>query len=185
MQTKLLLVDFDGTLVDTRRANFCAYRDALREVGVELDEAQYFARFYGMRCEDFLREVGVQDVDLVRRRKIELYPNFFETLRLNRWLYDFVVDFRRGGGKAWIVSTGQALNIENVMRYLEIGDMFDGVITGSDIGDDLRAKPFPDCFLRAMEIEDCSAQESLIFEDSAVGIAAAEASGAPFVKVTL
>ena len=31
MQTRLLLIDFDGTLVDTRQANYRAYRDVLKD----------------------------------------------------------------------------------------------------------------------------------------------------------
>ena len=35
---RLLLLDFDGTLVDTRRANARAYIQTLAEVGIHIDE---------------------------------------------------------------------------------------------------------------------------------------------------
>ena len=47
MQIKLLLLDFDGTLADTRRANTLAYVDALAEEGFELSEELYLQKYFG------------------------------------------------------------------------------------------------------------------------------------------
>ena len=35
-QLKLIMLDFDGTLVDTRRANALAYIETLSEVGIDI-----------------------------------------------------------------------------------------------------------------------------------------------------
>ena len=40
-EIKLLIVDFDGTLVDTFRANFMAYQEAFNQVGLALKEVDY------------------------------------------------------------------------------------------------------------------------------------------------
>ena len=93
----------------------------------------------------------------------------------------------------WIVSTGSRANIGNVMRHLGIGGpaagsdeaplgRVDGVLSGADVA---RSKPHPDCFLEAMRREGCSPRETLIFEDSAIGIEAARRSGAGYVVVRL
>ncbi len=185
MQTRLLLIDFDGTLVDTRQANYRAYRDVLREIRIDLDEQLYLREYFGMRCGEFLRRMGLTDsyeIDRLRRRKIEIYPQHFDTVRLNQWLWDFIQDFRGQGGQAWIVSTGQTVNIKNVMNYLGLTDHFDGVLTGADVMD---SKPSPECFLKAMAQAKCTPEETLIFEDSVVGLEAARASGAQFIKVNM
>lgn len=185
MQIKLILLDFDGTLASTEDANMGAYLLALREEGIELDTEEYRRRYFGMRCPEFLRELGItneEDIDRIRRRKIELYPTLFDSVHLNEPLWNFVQDFRAQGGKAWIVSTGQKENIENVLNYLDIKDKVDGILTSSDVRE---PKPSPEAFLKAMEIEGVTPAETLIFEDSPVGIAAAKASGAPYFKVKL
>ena len=185
MQIKLILLDFDGTLASTEDANMGAYLLALREEGIELDTEEYRRRYFGMRCPEFLRELGItneEDIDRIRRRKIELYPTLFDSVHLNEPLWNFVQDFRAQGGKAWIVSTGQKENIENVPNYLDIKDKVDGILTSSDVRE---PKPSPEAFLKAMEIEGVTPAETLIFEDSPVGIAAAKASGAPYFKVKL
>ena len=185
MQLKLILLDFDGTLASTEEANMQAYLMALREMGIELNQEEYKRKYFGMRCPEFLRTIGLTDeeeVDRVRRRKIELYPTFFDTVRLNEPLWNFVQEFRTQGGKVWIVSTGQIENITNVMRHLDIENMVDGIITSRDVQE---PKPSPEAFLKAMDCEGVTPAETLIFEDSPVGLAAAEASGANYIKVEL
>lgn len=185
MQIKLILLDFDGTLATTEEANMRAYALALKEEGIELDLAEYKRHYFGMRCPEFLRALGITnevDMDRIRRRKIELYPTLFDSVHLNEPLWNFAQDFRANGGKVWIVSTGQRDNITNAMRYLGIEDKVDGIITSLDVSE---PKPSPEAFLKAMEIEGVTPAETLIFEDSFVGLQAAEASGAPYFKVTL
>ena len=89
---------------------------------------------------------------------------------------------RSMGAKVWIVSTGHIDNITNVMRHLNITDGVDGIISGDDV---TRPKPHPECFLSAMERVGATPRETIIFEDSAMGLEAAERSGAAYVKITL
>ncbi|WP_302585836.1 HAD family phosphatase [uncultured Alistipes sp.] len=193
---KLILLDFDGTLADTRRANALAYAATLREAGYPLTEEEYLGRYFGVRCDEFLRSYGIADPaerERLRLRKIELYPAFFDTVELNRPLWEFCRQFRRQGGRVWIVSTGSRANIDNAMAHLGIGGpetpearcpagRVDGILAGPDVA---RSKPAPDCFLEAMRREGVSPRETLIFEDSAVGLEAARASGAAYIRVTL
>lgn len=185
MEIKLLLIDFDGTLVDTRQANYRAYRDVMKEVNFELDEELYLNNYFGIRCGEFMRQLGFTDsyeIDRMRRRKIEIYPNHFDTVKLNEPLLDFAQSFRAQGGKVWIVSTGQTVNIQNVMDHLSLNDKVDGLITGADVKN---SKPSAECYLKVMNREGVAPSQSLIFEDSSVGIQAAIESGAHYIKVTL
>ena len=204
---RLILLDFDGTIVDTRRANCLAYVETLREAGYPMTEEEYAARYFGVRCPEFLRSIGIGDpeeIDRLRRRKIELYPRYFDLIALNRPLWEFCRQFQAQGGRVWVVSTGSRANIDNVMRHLGIGGpveeaanggegrpeapaeaplgRVDGILAGPDIA---RAKPYPDCFLEAMRREGCSPRETLIFEDSPIGIEAARRSGASYFVVKL
>lgn len=180
---RLLLCDFDGTLVDTRMANALAYIETLREVGIEISVEEYLATYFGMRCNEFMCRMGITDPaerERLRLRKIALYPNYFDTLRLNEPLWAFAQSVRRQGGKVWIVSTGSRANIDNVMQHLGLEEGIDGILSGLEIE---RPKPAPDCFLEVLRREGCTKEEALIFEDSPVGLAAAEASGIPYFKV--
>ena len=182
---KLILLDFDGTLADTRMANGRAYIQALSEVGIDISIDKYAAKYFGMRCREFLSDVGIEsdeDACKLRRRKVEIYPNYFDSVRLNTPLWEWCQMMRTMGAKVWIVSTGHIDNITNVMRHLNIINGVDGIISGDDV---TLPKPNPECFLRAMEIEGVTPHETIIFEDSEIGLEAAERSGAAYVKITL
>lgn len=182
---RLILTDFDGTLVDTRLANARAYIATLAEAGIRMEVDHYLANYFGMRCNEFMTAIGIADPaerERMRLRKIELYPEFFDSLRLNEPLWNFCCDFRAQGGRVWAVSTGSRANIDNVIRHLGIGAGFDGILSGLEVE---RPKPAPDCFLEVMRREGCTPDETLIFEDSAVGLAAAAASGAAYFHVRL
>lgn len=182
---KLILLDFDGTLVDTRQANAHAYIEALKQVGIEITYKEYLERFFGVRCMEFLHMVGISDemeIAHVRQLKINLYPKYFDSVTLNTPLWEWCQMMRRMGAKVWIVSTGHIDNIRNVMNHLNINNGIDGIITGDDV---TNPKPAPDCFLMAMKSVGASPRETIIFEDSTVGLQAAEASGASFVRVKL
>ena len=193
---RLLLLDFDGTLVDTRRANARAYIAALAESGRTLTEEEYVARYFGMRCDEFLTRFGIADPaerERLRLRKVALYPSFFDSVRLNAPLWGFCRQFQSQGGRVWIVSTGGRENICNVMAHVGIGGpdapeeacpagRVDGILSGADVR---HPKPAPDCFLEAMRRAGCTPRETLVFEDSDIGIEAARRSGASYFVVRL
>lgn len=185
MNIKLLLLDFDGTIANTGRANATSYIESLAEVGITISMEEYRLKYFGLRCHEFLRDLGITDpekISAIRQRKVEIYPTHFDLVELNRPLWDFVQDFRRQGGKAWIVSTGHPENIGNVMRYLKIEGEIDGILTADAV---VNSKPAPDCFLKAMAEVGVTPRETLIFEDSEIGLQAAKASGAAYIKVEL
>lgn len=184
-QLKLILLDFDGTLVNTGRANATSYVEALREEGITLTVEEYNRRYFGWRCPEFLADLGLTDpvqMKRIRHRKIEIYPTHFDLISLNKPLWDFVQSFRKTGGKAMVVSTGHPDNIRNAMTHLGIQDGFDGILTSDAVKN---TKPHPDCFLKAMEIAGATPEETLIFEDSPIGLEAARRTGATYVKVEL
>jgi HAD superfamily hydrolase (TIGR01509 family) len=68
------------------------------------------------------------------------------------------------------------------MQFLHLEYGIDGIISGDDVE---RPKPYPDCFLKAMELEGVLPSETIIFEDSAVGIEAARLSGAAYSIISM
>lgn len=184
-QIKLILLDFDGTLVDTRRANAEAYIATLSEIGINLTVDEYLTHYFGVRCMEFMRMVGIHDdktIAELRRRKIELYPNYFDSVTLNKPLWEWCQMLRTMGAKVWIVSTGHIDNIRNVIRHLKLDYGIDGILSGDDVS---QPKPSPECFLKAMQIAGVAPDETIIFEDSTVGLEAARQSGASYVKIEL
>ena len=87
-EIKLLIVDFDGTLVDTFRANFMAYQEAFNQVGLALKEVDY-RHCFGFRFEKFMATVGITDpvvTQKISEFKGNCYPDFFRYFKVNNSL---------------------------------------------------------------------------------------------------
>lgn len=181
---RLILLDFDGTLVDTRRANARAYVETLREVGYAMTEEEYAARHFGVRCPEFLRSIGIDDpaeIDRLRRRKIELYPRYLRPLDTQPSAVG-VLPAVPGTGRPRVDRLdGQRANIDNVMRHLHLEAGVDGIISALDAP---RANPIRAASSKRWRSKG-DARRNAHLRGFAVGIEAARRSGAAYFVVKL
>ncbi len=184
MEIKLIITDFDGTLVNTFQANYHAYCQAFGEVGLALSEEDY-RKCYGLRFDGFMDAMGIDDATVrqrIRTIKGECYPDFFGLLHVNRPLLDMIRMFRQGGGMTAVASTARAKNLNNALTHIGATDDFDLILAGEDVK---QGKPSPEIYNTVMSRMGVTPGETLIFEDSNVGLQAAEAAGAHYIRVRL
>lgn len=180
---KAIITDFDGTLVDTFEANLRAYQEAFAGVGMNLP-AEKYRECFGYRFERFMSAMAIHDentCNYIREAKKECYPKFFEHLKPNTALIELIASFHAMGGRTAIASTARKENLMNVVNYLDLSPMFDLIYAGVDVK---QGKPSPEIYLKTMGALGVQPRETLIFEDSSVGIDAAKASGAHFIHVS-
>ena len=180
---KAIITDFDGTLVDTFEANLRAYQEAFFQVGLSLS-AEKYRECFGYRFDRFMQAMGIHDDYLatkIREYKKELYPKYFEHLRINESLIELISTFHQMGGKTAVASTARKENLMNAINYLGIGEHFDLIYAGADVK---QGKPSPEIYHKTMEALGVRQDETMIFEDSLVGFLAAKGSGAMYIPVT-
>lgn len=180
---RAIITDFDGTLVDTFEANLRAYQKSFSECGIKLTEEKYRDCF-GLRFDAFMSRMAVFDEQKacrIKELKKEFYPQYFEYLIPNKPLIGLIDSFHRLGGKTAIASTARKENLMNAIHALDLKEYFDLIFAGVDVK---RGKPDPEIYNKAMESLGVKPEETLIFEDSEIGIGAAIASGAKYIRVT-
>ena len=91
---EILVVDLDGTLIDTNQANLLAYQAATLEVtGNALPEqALSYDRLTRNRLRKILHDLPADLFDAIVQRKEVLYPQFLHTTELNTKLYQLLQD---------------------------------------------------------------------------------------------
>lgn len=181
-QIKLIITDFDGTLVDTFQANLKAYQQSFTSVGLSLCEEQY-RRCFGFRFERFMQAMNIENNEVahrIRQIKSELYPNYFDLLQVNEPLLDFIRYFRTNGVKTSVASTARRKNLVNALTHIGAINDFDLILAGEDV---TNGKPNPEIYNIVMRHFNASPNETLIFEDSQVGIDAAYASNANYMRI--
>lgn len=182
-QVKLLITDFDGTLVDTFKANFLAYQKAFNKYGLELTEQQYRDCF-GFRFDDFMAHMNILDGETkagIRAAKGEFYPLFFDKLVVNQTLMSLIKNFKTSGGLTAVASTARKKNLMNALNHIAASDAFSLILAGEDVK---HGKPNPEIYNTVLDRLDVHPSDALIFEDSPVGIGAAEAAHVKYIQVT-
>lgn len=180
---KAVITDFDGTLVDTFKANLYAYQEAFDKVGLRLTEYKY-RECFGFRFEKFMQAVGVTDPNIaqqIKEEKLKAYPKYFDHLRPNTALIQLIQSLHSKGCKTAIASTARKENLMNVINHLDLNGIFDVIYSGKDVK---QGKPSPEIYIKAIEVLGVTPYETLIFEDSEVGVEAAKASGAHYMVVS-
>ena len=179
---KALLVDMDGTLVESAAANAAAYAEALSEWGIQVDPVALGPHIDGRSWRDFLPGLIGDRADVppaeVAARKRLLYPSFSHLLRLNQALVD-LLRLLQGRLAIALVTTASSQAVEGIVSLYGLADLFDLVICGDHVD---RAKPHPEAYVLAAQRLGVSPAQCLVVEDSEVGIAAARAFGGGLLR---
>lgn len=181
MKQQLAIFDLDGTLFDTREVNYLAYRDALALFHVELEHDDFVTQCNGRHYTEFLPAImgNTEHMEEVHRFKKEAYAQNLDKARKNEHLFSMIGAMKENYYTA-IVTTASRQNCMDILCCFGYEELFDLILTQEDI---TKVKPDPEGFLKAMRYFNMDGAHTVIFEDSEVGIRAAEASGASVLAV--
>lgn len=178
----LAIFDLDGTLFDTKDTNYCAYKEALRKFGFDIEYNYYCTHCNGKYYVDFLPDIVGNNktiLEKIHNEKKSLYNKYLYKAKLNEHLLN-IIRLIRDKYFIAIVTTASRKNCNEILRKFNIDKLFDLVITKEDI---TKVKPDPEGFNKAMDYFGILAKNTIIFEDSDIGLAAAKATKAKYYKV--
>lgn len=181
---KLIVFDLDGVLLDFCDIHRNALNDALRMVAGErfcISQEEHETRYNGRSTRAKLDMLHV-DKGLPR----ELFDDIFKmkqnttssmirsTVMPLQRLQDVLQYFRDKGMKIACATNSIRDTLDSALDRLKIKSFFDFTLSNEDVS---AVKPDPDIYLRCHELAGVTSRETLIFEDSPIGLVAAKASG--------
>lgn len=173
---RLVMVDLDGTLVDTLEANYRAYEKAMNDFGYEISLETYASKCDGRSYKDFLPGLLGGDtryMEEIHERKKQFYPECLRYAKVNGHLAAILKAMKHDYHTA-LVTTASKANVECILERFGLENLFDLVVTQEDVE---KSKPDPACYIMAREHFGVKAEDAVIFEDSKTGMEAALASG--------
>ena len=174
----LAMVDLDGTLVNTNNINYFAYKEACEKHGYDVGYEQYCKEWNGLNYKIFLKQLDpnmtAEVMQQIHDDKKELYKKYIKNGALNTPLIEMLKGLKSRKWKIALVSAASKVNINNILEYFKIQDVFDIIVGQEDV---VETKPSPECYIKTMQYFDEIPSNCIVFEDSKTGIDAAVAAG--------
>jgi HAD superfamily hydrolase (TIGR01509 family) len=182
MSESAILIDVDGTLVDSTYLHAVAWAGALRTHGIDIPTARTH-RLIGMQGSRLLAELlGEQRAARIAEQAEEEHTRRFKSLRGQvaplpgaRRLLD---ELHAREVPVVLTSSAQDEEIEHYLRMLGAQDLVDGWTSAGDVE---RSKPDPEPVVAALEKSGC--ERGLVIGDSPWDVLAAKGAGLPCAAV--
>jgi len=181
---RALLIDMDGTLVETESRWWQAEIEVMESYGSTWDiedqnqaiggplqaVADYMAAKAKTDGQQIYKEIVEAMLKTFSEKPSELQPGWFEIL----------TEAKSMGLKIALVTASNRILAEALIKTSKLDHYFDVVITSDDLP---RTKPHPDPYLHAAEIFKLDPLDCLVFEDSNTGITSSLAAGMPTIAL--
>ena len=180
-KNKLILCDLDGTLFDTFEVNYYSYKESLNIFNYDIGYDFFLEECYGKYYKNFLSKLGVneEEIEKIHKIKKELYGKYLGSAKINENLFD-MLKIMKDFYHIALVTTASEKNTKEILNFFNKKELFELIISAEDVKN---KKPDPEGFIKAMDYFNVIPENTIIFEDSNVGIEAAIKSGANILKV--
>ena len=180
------IFDCDGTLADSMPLHQRAWLQALRKHGATFDFGwELFMSRAGKTIELTVSELNAEfgaalDPKLVAAAQRAEYDVLALGVKPIAEVVAYARERARAGCPVSVASGGDAVTVQRTLRTIGVADLFPVVVTAEEVE---HGKPAPDLFLLAAKRMGVAPEECLVFEDSLLGITAAERAGMGAVLV--
>jgi HAD superfamily hydrolase (TIGR01509 family) len=177
------LFDCDGTIADSMPLHYMAWKKALAEWNCTFEEQLFYA-WGGTPVAEIItllnqRQGLSMPVDAGSSRKENLYLELLPQLKAVPEVVEHI-DAQHGRIPFAVVSGSTRESVTASLASLKLLDKFDTMVCA---GEYKKSKPDPEAFLLAAAKLGVAPETCLVFEDTDLGIQAAEAAGMASVKI--
>lgn len=185
---KLIIFDLDGVLIDSKEIHFNALNLALDEFGSDLiitrDEQDNI--FEGLTTKAKLNILTkIKDLpeslhEDIWRLKQEYSATMFTSVSPDRELVNLFKFIKSNGIKIAVASNSIRKTLDGCLKSLGLIELIDYSLSNEDVS---LPKPSPEIYNKVISYFETNTDNTVIFEDSPIGLAAAQASGARVEQV--
>lgn len=185
MKPRAVILDVDGTLIDSNDAHAAAWVDAGREFGFEIDFA-HVRRLIGMGGDKVLPELtGLQEDDergtRMQERRGEIFrERYLATLAPFPHARELLERMRDDGMTLSVATSASKEDMGALLEQARIADLIEERTSSSDAEE---SKPDPDIVVAALEAAGVKPGEAVMLGDTPYDVEAARRAGVRCVAV--
>jgi HAD superfamily hydrolase (TIGR01509 family) len=179
-----VVIDVDGTLVDTNYHHAIAWHRALHEHRHPV-QMWKIHRHIGMGGDQILaaligEEAAERDGDAIREAEAEAYGELIGEVDVMQGARELLVYLRSSSKRSVLASSAKAEEVDHYLDLLDARGLVDAWTTAADVD---RTKPAPDLVHAALEKVGGDGGEAVMIGDSVWDVEAASAAGVPTLAV--
>ena len=168
-----VLLDVDGTLVDSAYIHALAWRRAFVEHGYEVPTSSVHAMI-GAGSDVLMRELIGEERDDVQETRQRHFDELKSEIRGFDGSGDLIRAIHAAGAKAVLATSSEKEQLETLLASIDADDSIDDIVTADDVAE---AKPCPDVFLAAMEKAGADRTSAIAVGDTVWDVRAATGAG--------
>jgi HAD superfamily hydrolase (TIGR01509 family) len=178
---RFVVLDVDGTLMDTNYLHTEAWARAFEEVGHRIPRA-WLHKQIGKGSSLLIREFAEDEETEERIDELhsEIYAELQEYGHPLPGAKELISSLRERGYEVWFVTSAKDEELEHHMQELEAEGRISGVVNSSAVEN---PKPAPDIFELALQKAGASPDETVAVGDAVWDVEAADAAGIRTVAV--
>jgi HAD superfamily hydrolase (TIGR01509 family) len=176
---KGIIFDFDGLIFDTETHQYTVYQEIFAEHGSEFPIARWqqeIGTHSGFSAFGYLEELLGRELehDVLQEQFSKKYHAKMAEEKARAGVEDYLKAAKEQGLKIGLASSSSFQWVSANLKKLGFYEYFECIKTSDDVE---KVKPDPALYLLAAECLGLSAEECLVFEDSANGALAAKRAG--------
>ena len=177
---RAVFMDFDGVVVDSERIYQRFWKEAFEAYGYKTTPSILLSL---RSCEAKSGEKIMRTIyssafpySEIRKLRSSLMDEYVKShpYQLKKGVLDFLAFLKERGIAAFIVSSSYKEKIEKEIKRLGISSFFSDALSAKDVKN---GKPYPDVYLKAIELSGFAKEEIIVIEDSPNGICSAFGAG--------
>lgn len=185
MSIKGVIFDFNGTLLWDTQLHNTAWDIFLNQHGISLSDEEKHQRIHGKLNSEIMmnlfdNKLTKEEMNRYILEKESIYQGLcteLDDFSLAEGIIALFEKLKENEIPFVIATAADLVNVEFYIRTFNLYKWFDKESIIYNDGT-VRGKPFPDIFLKALEVLGIEGKDAVIFEDSISGIKAAEAANA-------
>lgn len=180
-----VLLDIDGTLIDSNGAHARGWVDAFAEVGRQVPFDELRSQI-GMGGERILRRYGYDpesdEGEALRSRAAVIFKQtYLQTIEPFEGVRALLGRMRADGMRLIVATSAGGDLLEGLLEIAGVGDLIDAATSASDVSD---SKPAPDIVLAALGKSGCSKDHVMMLGDTPYDVEACRRADVPLVALT-
>lgn len=178
---KVVVLDVDGTLMDTNYLHTEAWARAFEEAGHRIPRVKLHkevGKGSGLLIREFVDDE--ETVEKIEELRSEIYGELQEHGHPLPGAKELISSLKERGYGVWFVTSAKDEELEHHMQELEAEGNIDGVVNSSAVEN---PKPAPDIFEEALERAGASPEETVAVGDAIWDVESAKGAGIRTVAV--